>query len=245
MSYKENPKTKGSGILTCIPQTGQCPNGCADCFFQSGRSYLEPLDSNLPNMPEVTWQIVRVNDGNDSNVDRPATVAAVQKYPLRFYNTAIPERLDEFDAPVVLTVNPGKNTDSDFTMLYSIPKNLMFVRFRTTMWNVMEPEKGSLADRAVCYYTEKQVPVVLTFMAFFTESVPDRWKSAYEFRKRTLNHYWAITHSAWRQVMERYESNPYVYSCGKEGVSGGSGCQRCGNCLREFFAAKCRMEASV
>jgi len=52
MTYKENPKTKGSGILCAIPQTGRCPMQCSDCFFQSGRSFLEPLDENLPNMPE-------------------------------------------------------------------------------------------------------------------------------------------------------------------------------------------------
>ena len=44
MSYIENPKTKGSGIIACIPQKGLCPNKCEDCFFQSGRSYLEPLE---------------------------------------------------------------------------------------------------------------------------------------------------------------------------------------------------------
>ncbi len=48
MSYKENPKTKGSGIISCIPQKGVCPNKCEDCFFQSDRSYLEPLGENLP-----------------------------------------------------------------------------------------------------------------------------------------------------------------------------------------------------
>ncbi len=51
MDYKENPKTKGSGIICCIPQTGLCLMKCKDCFFQSGRSYLEPLEENLPNMP--------------------------------------------------------------------------------------------------------------------------------------------------------------------------------------------------
>jgi hypothetical protein len=41
MSYIENPKTKGSGIVCAIPQPGVCPIGCEDCFFQSGRSFLE------------------------------------------------------------------------------------------------------------------------------------------------------------------------------------------------------------
>ena len=71
--YHENPKTKGSGILCCIPHESTCPINCADCFFQSGRSYLEPLEDNLPNMPtaeQAKGKVVRVNDGNDSNLDK-------------------------------------------------------------------------------------------------------------------------------------------------------------------------------
>jgi len=100
--YRENPKTQGSGIVCAIPQTGTCPNGCEDCFFQSGRSYLEPLDETLPNLPPAkiaAGRIVRVNDGNDSNVRRDEVMRAVQTYPMRFYNTAIPKELDQFDAP--------------------------------------------------------------------------------------------------------------------------------------------------
>ena len=171
--YIENPKTKGSGILCCIPQTGACPNKCLDCFFQSGRSYLEPLDDNLPNMPAPrSDRIFRINDGNDSNVHRETVISATVQYPLRFFNTAIPKHLDEFPGPVVLTLNPGKMTDSEFHKIDPIPKNLMFVRVRTNMYN--------------------------------------KW----------------------------------VYSCGKtEGEKGGGGCRHCGNCLREFFATKERMEA--
>ena len=75
----ENPKTKGSGILCAIPQRGTCPLKCSDCFFQSGRSYLEPLDRNLPNLPsseEATGRVVRMNDGNDSNNERSLVIRA-------------------------------------------------------------------------------------------------------------------------------------------------------------------------
>ena len=40
----------------------------------------------------------------------------------------------------------------------------------------------------------------------------------YVFRKRTLNHYRAITTRAWREIMHAYEDTPYekwVYSCRK------------------------------
>ena len=239
MSYIENPKMTGSGMLACIPQSGRCPNNCADCFFQSGRSYLEPLEKNLPNMPSIELlqtRIVRVNDGNDSNVHRDLVVQATQCYPMKFYNTSIPKELEKFDAPVVLTLNPGEQTDEEFYKLRSIPRNLMFVRYRVNMWNL------ALLDQAVDYYSIREVPCVLTFMAYFTTPVHSGFEPYYIFRKRTLNSYWAITTGAWELVMARYKYNRWVYSCGKiEGEKGVSGCRWCGNCLREYFATMERM----
>ena len=240
MGYIENPKTKGSGILCCIPQTGRCPKDCKDCFFQGGRSYLEPLDENLPNMPsleEAKNRIIRINDGNDSNIDRDNVIARSKVYSHKFYNTSIPHNLAGFDAPVVLTVNGGILTDSGYHRLPKIPENLMYVRVRTNMWNL-----DSVVNPAVDYYSGEGVPVVLTFMAYFTQPIPEQHKDDYIFRKRTLNEYWAITTNAWRRVMARYEDNMYVYSCGKiEGEKGGAGCPRCGNCIREYFNTLERM----
>lgn len=240
MSYIENPKTKESGIICCIPQTGVCPNGCEDCFFQSGRSYLEPLDKNLPNMPEPTHGkpvVVRINDGNDSNVDRVRVIDTTSgKYPMRFYNTAIPKDLGGFPGPVVLTINPGKMTDTQWHLVAPIPKNLMYVRFRINAWNL------SLCDEAVKYYTKNGIPVILTFMAYHDEDrIPLVHRSHYNYRKRTLNSYWAITHGSWNWIMTRYNLNPLVHSCGTEGIPGGSACRNCGNCLREYFATMERM----
>lgn len=266
MSYVHNPKTKGSGILACIPQTGRCPNGCEDCFFQSGRSYLEPLDEHLPNMPPMNiamGSIIRVNDGNDSNVRRDEVMAAVRDYPDKFYNTAIP-RLD-FDAPVVLTINPGEMTDNSWHKIPDpIPKNLMFVRIRTNMWNL-----DTVVRPAVEYYAAREVPIVLTFMAYYEDkeieqnvdvstlsdfpnhiySLVKRKLSEtgqYIYRKRTMNSYYAITTAAWKQVMDEFwadvKVNKWVYSCGKiEGEKGVSGCRFCGNCIREYYATKERM----
>lgn len=242
--YKENPKTKGSGIVCAIPQKGTCPNKCDDCFFQSGRSYLEPLEENLPNMPDAIcndFRLVRINDGNDSNVDREQVIKACRIYPMKFYNTAIPKNLDKFDAPIVLTINPGKMTDKDFFMLdeQHIPKNLMFVRFRTNTWNL------DLVDRAISHYSMYQVPIVLTFMAYFNEveTIPQWHLANYVFRKRTLNSYWAITTEAWETIMAGYKYNKWVYSCGKiEGEKGTSACRHCGNCIREYFATMERMK---
>lgn len=233
MSYKENPKTKGSGIITCIPQAGLCPMKCKDCFFQSGRSYLEPLGENLPNMPTLKMaknRIVRINDGNDSNNLRELVIVSTAKYKRKFYNTSLPRDLGGFDAPVVLTVNPAQTTDKKAYLLDSVPKNLMFVRVRVNTWNL------ALVDQVVAHYSTREVPVVLTFMAYFEDEIPEGHKDNYIFRKRTLNSYHAITTAAWEQIMSRHKYNKWVHSCGKiEGEKGATGCRYCGNCLREYF----------
>lgn len=230
MVYKFNPKLTGSGIISCIPQTGRCPNNCPDCFFQSGRSYLEPLEKNLPNMPSIEDsydRIVRVNDGNDSNVDRRLVMESVRGYSDVFYNTAIPKDLAGFGDPVVLTVNPGNMTDVRWHKV-EIPENLMMVRVRTNTWNL------GLVDEVVKYYTGNNISAILTFMAY-EKRQPQMNDVDYIHRKRTMNEYFAISSSGWRRVMDRYQDNYLVYSCGREGERGKSGCQYCGNCLREYY----------
>ena len=234
--YIYNPKTQGSGIITCIPQTGKCPNGCSDCFFQSGRSYLEPLSENLPQIPDLVTslgRVVRINDGNDSNVDRDLVEEVSARFQDCFFNTAIPHKLEKFTRPVVLTVNPSLLTDDSFRKLEVIPDNLMFVRIRSNMWNV---EK--VIAPAVAFYTSKNVPVVLTFMAYYTDAVPEVYRECYEWKKRTLNSYWVLKREYVDKIMTMFKDNPFVYSCG---VKGRYECKFCGNCIREYYNTKERI----
>jgi hypothetical protein len=232
--YIENPKTKGSGILCCIPQSGTCPIGCSDCFFQSGRSYLEPLEKNLPNIPDsAEGMVVRMNDGNDSSHQRDLVIQTALKYRDVFFNTSVASQCWKFPGPVVLTVNPGRLTDINFNRC-ELTNNLMFVRFRVNTWNL------ELCDEAVHYYTEAGIPVVLTFMAYYNDTIPEDHAKYYTFRKRTLNAYWVITQQGWDFVKDRYCDNNLVYTCGKD--SDTHSCSRCGNCLREYFATKTRLD---
>jgi len=234
--YIENPKTKASGVYGAIPHTGRCPQNCKDCFFQSGRSFLEPLEENLPNMPNplrMMDKIVRVNDGHDSSVDKEMVMEKCAVYRNKFYNTSFPAMLGSFDAPVVLTVNPSDMTDSEYHKLDKIPDTLMYVRVRVNMWNIQ------LVDEVVKYYSEHDIPIILTFMAYYTESIPDDYKDMYEFKKRTLNSYWVPTEAAWKFVEDRYHRNKWVYSCGSYGETK---CEFCGNCLREYYRTTERME---
>lgn len=249
MGYIENPKTEGSGIICCIPQKGRCPNECLDCFFQSGRSYLEPLEDNLPNMPnmmQMVGRILRVNDGNDSFNDYEWVMRATQHSHDKFYNTSNPVGLDMLhDAPVVLTINPGKMTDHGYYLLAEkfitrpdivVPSNLMFVRIRTNMWNI-----DDVVDPAVKYYTNLGVPVVLTFMAYESGlSIPDCYKDWYELKTRTLNPYYAITQDTFELFLDMYKLNNLVYTCGKDADT--HACKHCGNCLREYYATRERMK---
>jgi hypothetical protein len=231
--YIENPKTKNSGVLCVIPQVGVCPVGCKDCFFQSGRSYLEPLADNLPNLPEPDdAHIFRINDGNDSNNQRELVIDIAKRYKRAFFNTSMPKDIAGFGRPVVLTINPGTITDIRFHKLNPIPANLMFVRFRINMWNL------ELAKVAVEYYTPR-VPVVFTFMAYYNEDVPEAYKKYYSFRKRTMNSYWVITEEGWDLIMRMFKDNTYVYSCGKDEKI--FSCARCGNCVREFMVTEERL----
>lgn len=236
MNWKYNPKTKGSGIITCIPQRGICPNQCEDCFFQSGRSYLEPLKDNLPHIPSkelADGRIVRMNDGNDSNIQRELVEKTARLYKDYFYNTAIPDELEKFDAPVVLTINPGKMTNEEFYCIKNIPNNLMFVRFRTNAWNI------PLCNLAVKHYTSVKVPVVLTFMAYYTQSIPLEFQCYYEWKQRTLNSYWVLKDEKRKNIIDTwYVENELVYSCGYKNTHS---CQRCGNCIREYYNTKERM----
>jgi len=234
--YIWNPKVKGSGIITAIPQAGACPNRCEDCFFQSGRSYLEPLKDNLPHLPPFRLtqnRIVRINDGNDSNVEREKVEELAQRYEMCFFNTAIPTDLGRFSRPVVFTANPGRLTDKSPLRVDPVPDNLMFVRVRTNVWNL-----DSTVKPAVEYYTKRGVAVVLTFMAYYTEKIPEENKGCYEWKKRTLNSYWVLKQVFVERIMEDYIRNPFVYSCG---IKGRYECTFCGNCVREYFNAMDRL----
>jgi hypothetical protein len=163
--------------------------------------------------------------------------SVTKQFPMKFYNTAIPKNLGGFDAPVVLTVNPGKQTDDSWAKVFHTP-NLMFVRVRANLWN------SGLTNEAIQYYSGLEVPIILTFMAYYEiESIPQSWRWGYIQRKRTINSYWAITTDAWLEIMDKYRLNKWVYPCGKiEGEKGTTACRHCGNCLREYFATIERMK---
>jgi hypothetical protein len=209
--------------------------------YQSGRSYLEPLETNLPNMPDVPStedKIVRINDGNDSNNNRFLVMHDTEKYKHKFYNTSIPNGIEEFNAPVVLTINPNNMTDDSFYKIDKPPVNLMFVRFRSNTWNI------ELACDAADFYEKRNIPLILTFMAYNELlSIPIDYQKDYIRAKRTLNEYWCITYAAFRYIITLINSH-MVYTCGRvtNDNKHSTLCMHCGNCIREYYNTKERMK---
>ena len=207
-----NPKLVGSNIIDCIPQTGECPVKCAECFYNGGRFYRSLAESLLPTDEEAVGKIVRVNSGHDSNLQRQRVLKATNRYPHRFYNTSIP-RFD-FPAPVLFTCNGPR------LFLVPILPNVMFVRIRTSSWNQEE------ADRAVEFYRVGQrCEVVLTFMQYYDRQSVVRPED-YEWRKSVLNDYWCPRPETIVRILARYKGTG-VRMCGTP-VS--SLCVDCRNC---------------
>ncbi len=211
----ENPKLKGSNIIDAIPQTGECPLGCAECFYNGGRFYRTQDKPLLPIIEEAANKIVRVNSGDDSNINRQAVIKATVQYPHKFYNTSLPNF--DFPAPVVFTCN-GRS----LILVKKGLENLMFVRVRTSIFDL------DTVDKAVQHYAVKhKIPVVLTFMRYYSEeSIPKEYRQYFEHKQHVLNSYYCHTIEAHLQVLTRYKGLG-VRMCGTP-VS--SFCVDCRNC---------------
>ena len=237
-AIRRNPKQDGTNYFDCIPQTGPCPIGCNQCFFNRPGAYYVPIDQ-LPLVPapeNVGDGIVRMNCGNDSNNQRDLVIETAKQYQRYFFNTSIP-RFD-FPGPVVLTANPKEEDESHYAWpvwhndtWYSPVPNLMFVRLRASATNL------GLVDKAVAAWTAAQVPVVITFMAYYDHEPhvpPDLiFKGqCYEWRVRHINSYWCPTKEFMRRVMSRYAQNRLVSMCSS---INSAYCRDCRNCETHYL----------
>jgi hypothetical protein len=230
--YQGNPKLAGTNIVDCIPQTGECPNRCSECFYNGGRFFRSLDEPWMPNPADVLYRgkIVRVNSGHDSNFQKDLVLAETAKYPRKFYNTAIANF--NFPAPVVFTCNGGK--DGRLKLVEPV-ENMMFVRVRTSPWEV------DTIERAVDHYLKKHgIPVVLTFMRYYDGGlIPMGHKDAYEWKKHLVNEYFCPKPEMMERVMAHFKGTG-IRMCGTI-VS--SNCVDCRNCEFLYWEAMRRMGA--
>ena len=240
---KRNPKQVDSNLYDCIPQAGPCPIGCNQCFYNRPGAFYVPIDQpHFPSLEEVGDGIVRINCGNDSNNHREHVIASTAHYPRRFFNTSI-SRFD-FPGPVVLTANPKEENEASYAYplwqgeRWKTPAdNIMFVRLRTSATNL------ALVDKAVAAWTAAQVPVVITFMAYYDNQPPVPpdlifKRRCYEWRVRHINSYWCPTKGFMRWVMSRYVQNRLVSMCSS---IDSAYCRDCRNCETYYLQTMKRL----
>jgi hypothetical protein len=230
-----NPKLEGSKIWDCVPQTGDCPIGCNQCFYnREGAFFADRTRPHMPDPAEVGDGIMRVNSGHDSNIYREEVIRATEIYPNRFFNTSIP-RFD-FPAPVVLTANPQEEL-SFYHPKSIVPDNLMYVRLRTSASNL------GLVAKAVRAWTACGVPVVLTFMAYYSQDPPNV-EEYYVWKKRHLNSYWCATPEFMECVTNVMKSmgGRLVTMCG---TAESNFCKDCGNCEHYYWLTMKHMRESA
>jgi len=228
----KNPKLEGSGIIECIPQIGNCPNECLECYYNGGGFFTNKKAPLIPTLEEASDKIVRVNSGHDSNLQKELVLKTTEKYPKKFYNTSIPNF--EFPAPVVFTCN-GRDTDFSAMMVVKDLKNVMMVRFRANLWNF------DLLDEVVSFYTRQHgVPVTITFMRYTDlANIPPKYRSYYEMRKSILNFYYSLSSEERSRIVEKYpepmeeDSN---FSKRQVGMCGTLESSYCKDCLRCIWA---------
>jgi hypothetical protein len=241
MPTPRNPKQEGTPFWDCIVQTGECPMRCNQCFYNRPGAYYVPLEDMplIPDPEEVGDGIVRMNCGHDSGFEMPKVIEQAAKYKHAFFNTSIPQVVSQFPGPVVLTAN--RQEEQRATMLAPPPKNLMFVRLRTSATNLF------WIDMAVDHYTAWKVPVVITFMAYYdakpsvaseVESEIGSVDDLYEWKVRHINSYWCPTKLFMRYVMNRYSDNRLVAMCSS---IGSAYCRDCRNCETYYLQTQKRL----
>lgn len=217
-----NPKQEGSNLWDCKPQVGLCPLNCNQCFYnRPGAFYVDINQPHFPTVEEVGEGIVRVNCGHDSNIEREKVIRETAIYKHRFFNTSMP-RFD-FPAPVVFTANREEEKPP---LIYAETDNVMYVRLRVSTTNLEFVQMG--VDHYIDYI-DGQIPVVLTFMAYY-EDPPD--KNNYEWKVRHINSYWCAKKEFILKVLEIFKDNRFVTMCG---TPDSNYCRDCKNCETYYW----------
>ncbi len=242
-----NPKQVGSNVYDCRPQTGSCPIGCNQCFYNRPDAYYTDISkSDIPDIPDVEGGIVRMNCGHDSNLKRELVIAAATRYNNYFFNTSIANC--DFPGPVVLTINCCEEEPKRALMPPTVvPLNLMFIRIRASASNLGD------VHRLVTEWSLADVPIVITFMAYYEDAVCHKMLTKkhafykgidklYEYKTRHINAYWCPTKAMKVRTMKLLgvERNKLLTMCG---TFDSNYCKDCRNCESYYWITRRRLDA--
>lgn len=244
-----NPKQVDSNLYDCRPQTGKCPIDCSQCFYNRPNAFYTDINEpNIPDPADVGNGIVRMNCGHDSNLQRELVIATAGQYKNFFFNTSV--RSFNFPGPVVFTVNPKEEETScrgDAWPSMPFGDNLMFVRIRLSASNLGE------VHRLVTSWTLADVPIVITFMAYYDDAVCHKMLTRkhafyagidklYELKTRHINEYWCPTREMKIRTMKSLgvERNRLLTMCG---TFDSNYCKDCRNCESYYWITRRRLDA--
>jgi hypothetical protein len=232
MTFITNPKLKDSVLIDCIPQTGQCPNNCAECYYNAPGFYTNKTKPIIPFLRDTKKKLVRVNSGHDSNINRELVLKTTTKYKHKFFNTSIPEFKNL--APVVFTCN-GRDTDSTFLKMDPVQprKNIMMIRFRANAWNT-----DCMKEAINLYSNDYSIPFTLTFMRYRSiDAIPNKYRNLYVFHKHILNPYWILKTEQQARILDigQQKNNELVEMCGTFTSAFCKDCYRCVNCYKQWL----------
>jgi len=249
MKTPRNPKQEGTNLFDCRPQVGSCPIGCNQCFYNRPGAFYVPIDQpNIPDPEEVGDGIIRMNCGHDSNIQRELVIETAKKYKNFFFNTSIPKF--HFPGPVVFTANPKEeelamssgNCDWDQKQNVYFDR-IMFVRLRVS------PSNLHLVATAINSWIKYQIPVVLTFMAYYDQEPPISeevlkdltGQPIYEWRIRHINSYFCPTREFKEYVINRMKKigGRLVTMCG---TLDSNYCKDCMNCSTYYWQTMKHLE---
>ena len=221
---KRNPKQIDSNLFDCKPQIGKCPSNCNQCFYNRDEAfYVDINKSHMPSIEEVGEGIMRVNSGHDSNFEREKVIRETEIYKKRFFNTSIPKF--DFPGPVVFTANKEEE-ETVPTLELPPPANLMFIRLRVSSTNLDH------IYSAVSFWTRNNIPIVLTFMAYYDKK-PVNIEN-YIWKKRHINSYWCPIREFMAEVLKRMKKigGRLVSLCSDlDSYS----CKECRNCETYYY----------
>lgn len=243
-----NPKQVDSSLYDCRPQTGTCPIGCSQCFYNRPDAfYCDINEPNIPDPAEVGNSIVRMNCGHDSNLQRKLVIATAGQYKNFFFNTSIPNY--DFPGPVVLTINCCEEEPKRAIRPPTIiPPNLMFIRIRASASNLGD------VHRLVTDWSLSDVPIVITFMAYYDDEVVEKVidnrhafyvgidpNEMYEYKTRHINKYWCPTREMKMTTMKslNVEGNRLLTACCLDSEY----CKDCRNCESYYWITRGRLDA--
>ena len=242
-----NPKQIDSNLYDCRPQTGSCPIGCNQCYYnRPDANYCDIHEPNIPDPIDVGNGIVRMNAGHDSNLERELVIATAGQYRNYFFNTSI--HCLDFPGPVVLTINKCEEESNRASLPPTIiPPNLMFIRIRASASNLGD------VHRLVIEWSLSDVPIVITFMAYYDDAVCHKMLTKkhpfyagidklYEYKTRHINKYWCPTREMKIRTMKSLgvERNRLLTMCG---TFDSNYCKDCKNCESYFWLTKRRLDA--